>query len=338
MEFSEYSRIEEIIVRSLEGTATKKELKRLNQWRALSSENEASYKLLFKVWHENSSEPLYTEYQEMEERIWKAGVRQTTTRSTGSGTQSFIIKIAAALVIIGLSSWFSLKIFPEPEVTETVTGEVITYNPTGQKSKITLPDNSVIWLNSESSLTYQKGFSDSIRYIQLDGEAYFQVEPDQDRPFVVETGNISTVALGTSFNIRNYPEECAIEVSLLSGKVKVTDSEASNEVLLKPYEQVKFLKGSRALKMKQLDADHVSLWKDGVIYFRQNTFSKVIKTLERSYDVIIDTSGYSNTHWNYTGEFDNTSLEIVLTRIGYSESFNFDMDGRNIRIYDEPNQ
>jgi ferric-dicitrate binding protein FerR (iron transport regulator) len=334
MEFSQYVGIEEVIIRNLTGSAGKKDLQILNEWRSRSPQNEASYNLLQQTWESKTPEPLSSDYLKQERNIWEAGHRQDIKHP--SGQPSPVYKIAAVLMVLCVVSWAALSIVPDEEADPVSEEQVYTYNPTGQKSKITLPDHSVIYLNSESSLSYNKRFSDSIRLIRLDGEAYFEVEPDANRPFVVETGGISTVALGTSFNVRNYPEECSIQVSLLSGQVKVTDSQASNEVLLKPFEQVKFSKESRSLKMTRFENDLITTWKDGVIIFKASPFDKVIRTLERSYDVTFDTAGYTGTKWSYTGKFDNMSLEIVLTRIGYSEGFKFDIDGRYIKLSDDP--
>ena len=335
MDLSDYNDIEQLIVRSLIGSASKKERKRLNDWRTLSDENESSYRLMVKTWSEQSQEPVADNYEQLEDNILKAGFDSSTGNPSGWNKRNLAYKVAAAVALLCLLSWSVIEMYPAPEIPVETNELVVTYNPTGQKSKITLPDKSVIWLNAESSLSYLKGFSDSIRHIELEGEAYFEVEPDQNRPFVVETCGISTVALGTSFNIRNYPEENSIQVSLLSGKVRVTDNKASNEVLLEPFEQVQFLKESRALKMLPLTNQQVSNWKDGIIHFKASSFDKVIKTLERTYDVNIDTTGYTRDDWNYTAKFDNMSLEIVLTRIGYSEGFKFEIDGRNIKIFND---
>jgi ferric-dicitrate binding protein FerR (iron transport regulator) len=174
-----------------------------------------------------------------------------------------------------------------------------------------------------------------LRYLELEGEAYFEVAHDSNRPFIVETGNIMTTALGTSFNIRNYPEENSISVSLISGKVRVNDNMATNELFLKPLEQIKFSRYNRQLKMIQLDQDMVSIWKDGILRFKRSSFDHVITTLERTYDVSIDTSTYSHGPWSYSGSFNNMSLEIVLTRIGYSEGFDFEIEGNKILITNE---
>ncbi len=326
--------IEEIIINSILGKASDEDLKKLSSWRKLSRQNEISYRLLKKTWEQDSPAPQHPEYQSLESRILEDGFR----RPAYEKPLPYVgLKIAAAVVVICLTAWLSLNSTDNNETTAIEPEQVVTYNPTGHKSKITLPDNSIIYLNAESTLSYQKGFSDSIRYVQLEGEAYFDVEPDANRPFVVETDGIETMALGTSFNIRNYPEDNSINVSLLTGKVKVTDNQAANEVFLEPFEHVAFSKDNRSLKMTKLEIDNKSIWKDGIVYFQSSNFSNVIKTLERTYDVEFDTSGYTSTDWSYTGKFDNMSLEIVLTRIGYSEGFSSKIEGSTIQIIDENN-
>ena len=331
----EYSDIEELIIRSLVGSISEDKWRKLDVWRKISPQNEQSFKLLKKTWEEKSQESIHQDYESMERKIIEAGFKNLPAKSGVSKAR--LLSIAAAVIgIICVTTWVTLELNPRNEKLQLAQEMVVTYNPTGQKSKISLPDNSIIWLNSESTLSYQKGFTDSIRYVELEGEAYFEVKPDSSRPFVVETGSITTKVLGTSFNIRNYPDENCIRVALLSGKVRIKDDQAANELFLEPFEQIEISKKTRYLKMTQLTEDVVSIWKDGIIQFKRSSFDHVIKTLERSYDVAIDTSKYSYGQWSYSGSFDNMSLEIVLTRLGYSEGFDFEIDGRIIKIMNEP--
>ena len=332
----DFSDIEEIIIRSLTGQASKNDLHKLEEWRRLNQENEESYTLLKETWERPSGETYYPAYESLEEHIIEAGYRQ----QKGAGARSrysMVFKIAAAVMVIFVTSWLLVTNNHQSEISQKRQDWVVTHNPTGQRSKITLPDNSVIFLNSESQISYLRGFHDSIRHVILEGEAYFEIEHDNDRPFVVEAGGINTTVLGTSFNVRNYPDERSVRVSLLSGRIRVTDSQVPNEVLLEPFEEVDFIKKTRVLKMSRFNRDHITLWKDGIINFKRSSFQHVIRTLERSYDVEIDTADYSTKDWDYTGVFDNTSLEIVLTRIGYSEGFKFEMNGRQVKIHDDRN-
>lgn len=332
MKKPEYSDIEELLIRNLNGTTSKKELEKLNKWRQLSPENE----LLMSTLKEKSREPQHPHYESLEKQIIEAGFHESEVSIKQSTRRYLFYKVAATIALVCITFWAVIKPGVKQEVTERQQELVVSSNPTGQRSKISLPDHSVIWLNSESKLTYEKGFTDSVRFIKLEGEAYFEVEPDLNRPFVVETGIVRTTVLGTSFNIRNFPEENSISVALIIGKVRVTDSKADNELFLEPFEQIKFSKNTGSFKMTQFNADLISIWKDGLIYFKKSSFKQVIKTLERSYDVDFDYNNYNLRDWSYTGMFDNISLEIVLTRIGYSEGFSFEIDGRKVKIQEEP--
>lgn len=337
---SEHSDIEEIIIDSLVGNISESNLKKLDEWRRQSDKNEQSYIHLKKVWETNLGEPKYINYNALEERIIEGGFGQNSRRKTSVLRIPLFYKIAAAFAIfLSVLAVYRMNFVDSNIERETNVAfvEVITkYNPRGQKSRIILPDNSVVWLNSDSKLTYQKGFTDSLRYLELEGEAYFDVERDVNRPFVVQSGPVRTIAVGTSFNIRDYPEEPSINVALLSGKVRiVTDLNDDNDYLLDPNQQLELTKKAEFINKEAFEQDGVSIWKDGRIHFRKNSFEFVVRTLERSYDVTIDASNYSGDNWSYTGEFDNMSLELILKRIGFSEGFEFKIDGKQIILTDK---
>ena len=335
MEKSEHSDIEELIIDSLAGNISESNRKKLDEWRQQSPKNEQSYEHLKRVWETNLAEPKYINYNTLEERIIEGGYEQDLRTKRLLNTSS-LYKIAAVLAIFLLASAAVYQmgfIGNGGERKEDVAVvEVITkYNPPGQKSRIVLPDNSVAWLNSDSKLTYKKGFTGSTRHLELEGEAYFEVERNINKPFVVQSGPVRTIAVGTSFNIRDYPEESSINVALLSGKVRIiTDLRDDNEFLLDPNQQIEFSKKAELINKEAFDKDVVSIWKDGIINFRKNSFEFVMRSLERSYDVTIDTHNYIGGNWSYTGEFDNMSLELILKRIGYSEGFEFKIDGKQV--------
>src|SRR5690606_7283691 len=103
---------------------------------------------------------------------------------------------------------------------ETVEWEIVS-NARGEKSKVILPDGTVIDLNYESILKYPKKFNDTIRQVELTGEAFFDVYHIDNYPFIVKTGVLETQVYGTSFNINSFDENQKLEVSLVTGKVKV---------------------------------------------------------------------------------------------------------------------
>src|SRR5690606_27701037 len=151
---------------------------------------------------------------------------------------NFILRIAAVLLLVlGLGITVETLI---PEETTTRPAEIVSFEefttPPGVKSSITLGDGSKVLLNSGSSLKYVKGFGTDLREVFLVGEAFFEVSRDSIRPFIVRTGEISTTALGTSFNIEAYKDE-NLNISLLTGKVAVAVPYEKQEVILLEEEE-----------------------------------------------------------------------------------------------------
>ena len=158
----------------------------------------------------------------------------------------------------------------------------------GERKRIDLGDGSVVWLNAASQLQYPDRFDPDIREVTLEGEAFFEVAKDADRPFVIRSGELKTTVLGTSFNIRAYKEDKTLSVAVVTGKVRVTAPDLRSEVHLVPDQQAVFDKKERRLnKNDQVSASGLASWKEGLFQFRNTTFSEVTAILQRSYNVRI---------------------------------------------------
>ncbi|MAT38765.1 MAG: hypothetical protein CL946_04095 [Ectothiorhodospiraceae bacterium] len=204
-------------------------------------------------------------------------------------------------------------------------------NPRGQKSTIMLPDGTKVTLNAESTISYLSGFSKTERRVQLTGEAFFEVVKDKTKPFTVETRNLLTTALGTSFNVDAYPDH-EEEVTLLTGKVKISNSRDINqsETLL-PGNKATFRDGSLE-KIIESSLDHVK-WKDGIIVFQSTPFEEGILELERWYGVTIEVRDLpDDPDMTFTARFENDNLANVLKTLGYALRFEFNIEGKKILI------
>jgi ferric-dicitrate binding protein FerR (iron transport regulator) len=242
---------------------------------------------------------------------------------------SIILMVLIPIMIY--SSIFSVSLMP----VKIAYAEKVTHN--GQHLAFTLEDGSQITLNSNSNLTYPVVFSDSDRVVTLKGEAFFEVAKDSKRPFKVITGNVTTTALGTSFNI-NYPGFTdAAEISLLSGVVQVEVENKSDDVeklILEPGEQVRVVQGGSVSEITEFDLLEISGWKDGVLYFKEADILKIVEILEVWYDVnitVID-AGNKSKDWTYTGQFGNQTLENVLRGIGYVKGFESRIKEKDVTI------
>lgn len=174
---------------------------------------------------------------------------------------------------------FNSKISPEEAMLTTVTAF-------GERKKVKLSDGSVVWLNAASRLGYPGRFSGDLREVTLEGEAFFDVARNPDKPFVIRSGTLKTTVLGTSFNIRAYEEDKTMSVAVVTGKVRVSSS--GKELQLEPNQQAVFDKKRHKLDKKpEMAASEMASWKEGMLQFRNTTFSEVTAVLKRSRGVSI---------------------------------------------------
>lgn len=176
----------------------------------------------------------------------------------------------------------------------------VSYNtlttPRGGQYEVRLPDGTRVWLNAASSLTYPTAFTGRNRKVTMTGEAYFEVAPDQQRPFEVETGGLRAEVLGTHFNINAYTDEAYIGTTLLEGSVRVRTGKVA--LVLHPGEQglTENTAGGRdntgGIKTAaQVNLEQVMAWKNGLFYFNHADIQTVMRQLSRWYDVEVEYQG-----------------------------------------------
>jgi ferric-dicitrate binding protein FerR (iron transport regulator) len=186
------------------------------------------------------------------------------------------------------------------------------YIPKGERVQFMFQDGSKAYINADSKIRYPKQFGLLDRKIFLEGEAYFVISPNANRPFVVEMEKISIQVLGTSFNVRAYPEEDYIHVSLDEGKINMISAVKKNNYL-NPGEKIIYDKATDSCTViRAFDTKLVSIWKNDIIAFKNASLQEVLKTLNRWYNVsfvVEDTRAYA---YSYTFISENTLLEKVL--------------------------
>ncbi len=208
-------------------------------------------------------------------------------------------------------------------------------NPRGLKSVIMLPDGTKVTLNSASTITYDSNYGVQDRTIRIEGEAFFEVVPDKEHPFRVVSSNVVTTALGTSFNVRSFENESSLNISLLTGKVKVTrigEQDMNKEHLLSPGEGLIITKNSGEIEKIQVDPLKVYGWKDGILVFKDNDLTEVISTLERWFDVKIQVIGQPEKSWRADGKFNNETLEQVLQGLSFTYDMEFLINGKSVQL------
>lgn len=325
--------IDEIIANHLMGNSSENEQKQLRQWAAETSANANLLHELEQVWAETSGKPKVPNSHDLIDKIWEEATGEPAIATRGRNSISswkMYTAIAATIVLLLLAGQYVL--FYPQDIDNTVQARTVVKEAmAGQKLRVTLPDSSVVWINSTSSIEYPEFFTDSSRVVKLTGEAYFDVQKDPNRSFVVEVEGLKVKALGTSFNINAFEKGHQTKVALVEGIVQIVNMEALS-VMLSPGELATYNNSDKKFeKSRAVLANEVS-WKEGRMIFSKADFDTVIKRLERWYGVnfIYDTS--NKPTWDFTADFTNYSLENVLTVLGFGEEVTFTRDDKNVYL------
>ncbi|NJO90175.1 MAG: DUF4974 domain-containing protein [Chloroflexia bacterium] len=254
------------------------------------------------------------------------------TKSKGRRLIKWSLSVAATILV--LFTTFYTKSYIENNSRSSLMLESTT--PYGVKSKITLPDGTLVYLNAGTTLKYPSHFSKQ-RVVNLTGEAYFEVFKDSKHPFWVETKGVKIKVLGTHFNVKAYENENSIETTLLEGSVGLYRGTVNDEVLvniLKPNQQAVLVKNSGEIKVNSIDANLVNAWKDGKFYFENMDFVGIAKVLERNYNVKIEIRSEELQKKKFFGIFlQNRSVYQMLDIMGIKEDFKYKRSRDTIYIY-----
>ena len=246
-------------------------------------------------------------------------------------------RIAAAIVfflVAGFMAGFILQQIPadnDDVLAETIVKQIEKNVMIGNKLRVFLPDGSIVWLNSESKLSYPERFSDHVRIVQLEGEAFFEVTKNPTKAFIVKSGALTTTALGTSFNVRGYSFEKDIQVTLVTGKVLVEKED--QKFILEPGFGVQYSKEDGTIMKEKRSVNKIIGWKDGIIQFENDTYQTVAKKLSRWYGVeFVLVEPYNGEGWRYSGWFKNDYLDNVLKSISFSQDFDYKIENEKVII------
>ena len=203
----------------------------------------------------------------------------------------------------------------------------------GQKANITLPDGSKVWLNSQSKLTYSANFNLKKRELELNGEAYFEVAHNPEKPFIVHSNDISVEALGTAFGVKAYNEDNLISSILMRGKVRVTTP--AGESILMPNDRIMYDKTSHKKVLSTVtNATDFTGWIHNELRFENESLGEISKTLQRVYNVEIIYASEKLRNQRYTGTLNNNSLESVLNIITLTSPISFEIDKQQVKLYE----
>lgn len=241
---------------------------------------------------------------------------------------SHAVNYAAVITLLILSTyWLTTSHIESQQLVADV--ENTLYVPAGQRVQLTLQDGTEVWLNSQTKLTYPALFSENERRVTVEGEAFFDVAKNPEKPFIVSSQGVEMKVLGTKFNVYSYPGKETIQTSLLEGGLEVYFPNAESQaVILKPEEQVT-IKGNQ-MKVGSLPHADYFLWRDGIYSFINEPLIDILKKLELYYDVKIIVKDKSIYNWEYTGKFrQRDGIDQILHMIQRIHKFKISKDEEN---------
>lgn len=286
--------------------------------------------LAAEVWEESGSQQPVTD---LEREKYKKEARQLLKRlehkkQTWFRRAALVVASTAAVLAIVVGSIGYFRYMNEEQVT---FAEVTT--TFGEKKQVTLPDGTILVLNSCSQVRYPNQFRGDMRKVELEGEGYFRVARNEEMPFIVKTGRLDVRVLGTRFDVKSYPTDEIVSVSVESGKVQVDLPDAMMRLTAK--EQVLINTASGEYNKKKEEGE-VAVWIKGYLRFNKTPIRDVAKELERVYNCRITFASGQEFNNLITGEHDNKSLEAVLQTIQFiSGDIKYKKEGQDILLYKE---
>ncbi len=226
-------------------------------------------------------------------------------------------------------------------ITPTKGNDKATNNqliiPYGNRSKVTLSDNTVVWLNAGSRFIYPSKFSGSIREVILIGEAFFEVTKNNEMPFVVKTSSLEVKVLGTKFNISAYPDDNITQTVLNEGSVSIRRQGAGlfeKDLVLFPNQMASFDKSTLNTKVSTVDAGEYIIWTQGLLSFDDLEMCRVLKSLERYYNIQVQYADPMVGSQRISGKLHlNNELQEVFEYLSKVSSTKFiKIDDRNYQI------
>jgi transmembrane sensor len=266
-----------------------------------------------------------------------------------------LISVAAAVTALVLLSWWWVKQYRQAHHAPLAT-RIETIAKPGAKSRLLLPDGSIVFLNSGSRISYPANFTDSIREVVLEGEAYFDVAKDPGRPFLVRTSDINIKVLGTAFNVKCYPEDHKTEATLIRGLVQISRNSDNGQVLLlHPHEKVVINRlpesiaantdtpppmaapDSMTVKYLKKNAADTAMaetaWVYNKLVFDGENFREISDEMERWFNVKIIFHDPVVAGYRFHAKFENEHIKDVLSALRLSLPFTFKIENNEVNIY-----
>lgn len=303
------NKIEELLPRYCEGLATEEERLQVETWMDESEENRRTAKQVHALY-------LATDTLHVVKKIdTEKALSRVKSRMTGKKKTMWWewAQRAAAVLFIPLLVTLIVEYWGDGE-KELVQMMEIKTNP-GMMTSLTLPDGTLVFLNSESTLSYPSRFDGDTRNVNLQGEAYFEVAKNPEKKFIVSTSHQSQIeVLGTHFNVEAYEKENRVSATLVEGKIGFIYKcdNTSKKVLMVPGQKLVYDSKDSKVQLYATSGESEIAWKEGKIIFRNTPLEEGLRMLEKRYNVEFIIKNNRLKGDSFTGTFTNQRLERIL--------------------------
>lgn len=324
---------QDLIAKHLAGEATVAEEKLLQEWIAISNENEILYQKFKNAFELSGKHYKPGAHQSIDidvDQEWHHFEKSVDESKKTIPLKSIIIqgpalfRIAAALLFI-LAAGFVINYL----ITRNAEQVFQTAENT---EEVLLPDGSTVVLNRNSTLSFTKAYGDENREVVLSGEGFFEVVANPQQPFIIKLDQAEVTVLGTSFNINGYAVGEELEVVVTTGVVKLAPYEAAKAIELKAGERGVFKKQQKILISSLNENTNYLAWKTRKIVFAESSLASVAEILHAVYGVDMIISVPISSSCLVTATFDNQSLESVLAILKTTLDLSYRIEGNKIEI------
>jgi Fe2+-dicitrate sensor, membrane component len=317
-----------LIIRYLQGNSSPDETNRFYEWIRADAENKKLFFGIKAIYDAAAGSKQTMDIEESWERLLNKK-KQKQTRVYVLSRRILAYAAAILLVIVSGTTYLLLK---TNDSTELLSSRYIGGNGL-EADVVVLPDGTRISLGANTVFHCEKNYGRSARTVYLEGEAYFDVIKQNDKPFVVKCGGQNIEVLGTKFNVMAYPDDSVFTTTLLEGSIRLTVEDLSKSVILSPDQQLSYNRNKGVLKINSVDAQQVTAWTSGYYFFSEQRLEDILHRLSLVYGVefIINSEKLKNPV--FTGTFyRGQNIKDIMEVINMSIPIKYEVNDHQIII------
>lgn len=326
----------ETIAAYLAGECTVEERQAVENWRHQNIENEQTFQQWQLLWQ--ASEKQHQHFTPDAAKAWqkinpdKQVAFKVIERNpqTKERTLYRTYRKLAAIVLLAMGLGWGLW-----EWNRVTTGAEISWvektSTIHTNQEVKLADGTRVWLNQQSKLRYPEQFISDTREIFLEGEAFFEVQHDPQKPFLIHTQGSVTKVLGTSFHVRSYTQEPSVEVNLVSGKVSfdLNNTTLHKQVTLQPGQKAVLEKATQTITVTNTQDANFLAWKTGKLIFQDTPLGEALPAIEAYYKADFSVADSLLLNCRFTGSFTKATLDEVLQVFAFGSDISYQKKGNS---------